>query len=65
MTSWGTIWGKHGGGFGSAMVVLWMFLSVANFVCVGVSPEEGKNKVGPKKGECDLELKALLRLSNR
>ncbi len=41
------------------------FLLVANFVCVGVLPEEVKNQVGYKKGECNLELKACLRLSNR
>jgi hypothetical protein len=42
VTSWETILGKRGGGFGSAMVLFMIFLSVANYGCVRVSPRGGK-----------------------
>ncbi len=41
------------------MVVLWIYLSVANVVCVGVLPEEGKNQVGPKKVNAPWSLKPI------
>ncbi len=53
MTSGGAQWGKHGGGGGSVMVAILCFSGVVMLFFLG---EEGKNKVGPKKMQCSLEL---------
>ncbi len=57
VTSWGTRSGERGGGIGSAMVdVLIFVLMLPLFFWVERRHEVGKNKVGPKKCHHTLEL---------
>ncbi len=64
VTSWGTISGKRGGGFGSAMVVLVIFLWLQILFASEYRREERKNKVGSKKSNASWSI-TRPRVSNR
>jgi hypothetical protein len=55
VTSWGAQLGDRGGGGGSVMVILLDFFYVASFSFEKRGQGGGKNKLGPKKVQCDLE----------
>ena len=56
VTSWGAQLGDHGGGGGSVMVILLVFfLCRESFFFEKRGRGGGKNKLGPKKVQCDLE----------